>query len=72
MQNQESSTTQRFKPPIENVFVKLGSIKLSVLLLLLPNARIRDVIIERQYRQEEAVASVSHFGVPHSGSPDRC
>ncbi|MBK6902835.1 MAG: cell envelope integrity protein CreD [Saprospirales bacterium] len=61
MQNQDSSTMQRFSHWLKkSLFVKLGSIGFLVLLLLLPNAMIRELITERQYRQEEAVASVSH------------
>ncbi|MDV7394704.1 inner membrane CreD family protein, partial [Arthrospira platensis SPKY1] len=43
----------------KSLFVKLGSIAFLVLLLLLPNAMIRELIQERQYRQDEAAATVN-------------
>ena len=66
MENQEPSTFHRFSGWLKkSLFVKLGSIAFLVLLLLLPNAMIRDLITERQIRQQEAVLSVSgSWGAP--------
>ena len=57
---QDPSTFQRISNWLkESLFVKLGSIGFLVLLLMLPNVMIRDLIKERQSRQDEAVAAVS-------------
>ena len=68
MENQEpsSSTPHRISNWLrKSLLVKLGSIGFLVLLLMLPNAMIRELITERQFRQSEAIRSVSQsWGAP--------
>lgn len=64
----DPSNFQRFSNWLkESLFVKLGSIAFLVLLLMLPNVMVRDLINERQSRQNEAVAAVSQsWGGPQT------
>ncbi|MBK7409585.1 MAG: cell envelope integrity protein CreD [Saprospirales bacterium] len=51
----------------QSLFVKLGSIGFLVLVLMWPNAMVREVIRERQYRQDEAITTVSQsWGAPQT------
>ncbi len=61
MQNQENNNgIQQFSKWLkQSLFVKLAAIGFLILLLLLPNAMIRELIRERQYRQSEVVREVS-------------
>lgn len=68
MQNQETSTFQRFSNWLkQSLFVKLASIGFLILLLMIPNSMIQSLIGERQARQEEAIREVSSsWGAPQT------
>lgn len=68
MPSESPSSVSRFSIWLkQSLFVKLGSIGFLVLILMLPNALIRELINERQYRQDEATMSVSQsWGGPQT------
>jgi inner membrane protein len=61
MENQEFTVFNRISHWLKtSLLVKLASMGFIILLLLIPNVMIQDMIQERQSRQSEAIAEISH------------